>query len=259
MLTPVIVTTSWDDGDPADLKIAELLAAQGLSGTFYIPVKAHHTAQRLTSSDLRSLARMGFEIGGHGVSHPDLTLCNPAELACEVGCSKKQLENELGRAVWMFAYPKGRCNGKVISSLKQAGYWGARTTRMLARGINFDPFQMPTSLQAYPHSWSAYLRNLGRAFSVGRATEYFARLPESGRWVDLAKGLFDAVLREGGVWHLYGHSWEVDELQLWSSLEEIFSYVAMRPGVLYLSNSNVLRLLPQESCQSSLANNVSSS
>lgn len=33
-----IMTTSWDDGDPCDLKVAELLRARGLAGTFYIPL-----------------------------------------------------------------------------------------------------------------------------------------------------------------------------------------------------------------------------
>ena len=259
MLTPTIVTTSWDDGASADLKVAELLGAQALCGTFYVPIEGHPKPERMSGSDLRALDRGGFEIGAHGVSHPDLTSCSPADLACEVGGSKQQLENELGRAVRMFAYPKGHYNQRVISSLKEAGYLGARTTRMMSRRINFDPFQMPTSLQAYPHSRSGYLRNLGRAFSLGRAAEYFARLQDAGGWVSLAKGLFDAVLRDGGVWHLYGHSWEVDALELWKSLEEVFSYVAMRPGVLYLSNSQVLSLIPQENCQSSLANNATSS
>lgn len=259
MPTPVIVTTSWDDGDPTDLKIAELLAAWGLCGTFYVPIQGHHTPKRVNGSDLRFLAEKGFEIGAHGVSHSNLTQCNPEDLAREVGYSKRYLEDELGRAVRMFAYPNGRYNHQVVLSLKEAGYSGARTTRMLARTIHFDPFQMPTSIQAYPHSRSRYLRNLGRAFSILRTTEYLLRLQQAGRWVDLAKTLFDAVLRNGGVWHLYGHSWEVDELQLWNSLKEIFSYVSMQPGVLYLSNSQVLNLSPQESCQTSLANSASSS
>lgn len=259
MQMPVIVTTSWDDGASADLRIAELLAAHNLRGTFYVPIKGHHASDRMSNSDLCSLVEMGFEIGAHGISHPNLTECNPAGLSYEVSYSKRCLEDELGHEVRMFAYPQGRYNRKVIMSLKQAGYWGARTTRMLARDLNFDPFQMPTSVQAYPHSTSAYLRNLSRAFSIGRATEYLARLKQSRTWVELAKGLFDAVLRDGGIWHLYGHSWEVDELGLWSSLEEVFAYVSMRPSVLYLTNSNVLTLLPQESRQSSLANNVSTS
>ena len=31
-----IVTTSWDDGHSTDLRVAELLAAHGLKGTFYV-------------------------------------------------------------------------------------------------------------------------------------------------------------------------------------------------------------------------------
>ena len=42
-----IVTTSWDDGDPSDLRVAELLAARKLPGTFYIPVKGHHRSSRM--------------------------------------------------------------------------------------------------------------------------------------------------------------------------------------------------------------------
>ena len=259
MPTPVIVTTSWDDGPVADLRMAELLAAHGLPATFYVPIKGHHASERISSSDLRAIAMMDFEIGAHGVSHPDLTLCTPAGLKFEVEASGQQLEDELGLAVRMFAYPQGRLNKRVLSAVECAGYCGARTTRMLARGIYFDPFQMPTSVQAYPHSTPAYLRNLVRSFSIVRTAEYLSRLQQSRNWVQLAKALFDAVMHKGGIWHLYGHSWEVEEMQLWNGLEEIFSYVAQRPGVLYLSNSKVLSLAPQESRASSLAGSASAS
>ena len=252
-----IVTTSWDDGDSGDLKIGELLARHALHGTFYVPIKGHHSSGRMSSAELSSLAAMGFEIGGHGVSRPNLTLCTPEELEREVGWCKQELEDELGQAVHMFAYPQGRYNRQVISAVKQAGYWGARTSRMLARRIDFDRFRMPTSVQAYPHSATGYLRNLGRSFSIGRTTEFLMRLQTSRSWMDLAAALFDKVLREGGVWHLYGHSWEVNDLRLWSELEDIFDYVAERPGVLYLSNSKVLGLLPQESFPPSLADDIS--
>jgi hypothetical protein len=32
----VIVTTSWDDGHPADERVLDMLAERGLRGTFYI-------------------------------------------------------------------------------------------------------------------------------------------------------------------------------------------------------------------------------
>lgn len=257
MRPPAIVTTSWDDGDSSDLKIGEMLGQHGLHGTFYVPIKGHHASGRMSSVELFSLAAMGVEIGAHGVSQPNLTLCTPEQLDLEVGWSKQQLEDELGQPVRMFAYPRGRYNRQVISAVKQAGFWGARTSRMLARGIDFDRFRMPTSVQAYPHSATGYLRNLGRSFSIGRTTEFLKRLQASRTWVGLAVAFFDKVLREGGVWHLYGHSWEVNDLQLWTELAEIFAYVAGRPGVLYLPNSKILGLLPQESFPPPLADNIS--
>lgn len=257
MRPPAIVTTSWDDGNPSDLKIAELLSRRGLHGTFYVPIKGHHVSGRMSRAELASLAAMGLEIGAHGISQANLTLCTPEQLDYEVGGSKQQLEEELGQAVRMFAYPRGRYNREVVSAVREAGYWGARTCRMLARGMEFNRFRMPTSVQAYPHTARGYLRNLGRSFSIGRTTEFVMRLPASRSWVKLARAVFDKVLREGGVWHLYGHSWEVDEMQLWPDLDDVFAYVGGRPGVLYLPNSKVLGLLPQESFPPALADDIS--
>jgi peptidoglycan-N-acetylglucosamine deacetylase len=245
--TSRIVTTSWDDGDPSDLRVAELLSARGLGGTFYIPIKGHHKSDRMDSVKLRSLAAHGFEIGAHGVSHPNLPQCGPRELVQEVETCKKQLEDDLNREVRIFAYPRGRYSTSVISCLKQAGYVGARTTRMLARELVIDPYKMPTSVHVYPHSKSDYIKNLARALDLGRAWEYITQLSQATGWPELAKLLFDLVLREGGIWHLYGHSWEIEELGLWDSLEEILSYVSKREGVRYFSNGEVLNFLPVKS------------
>jgi hypothetical protein len=63
----------------------------------------------------------------------------------------------------------------------------------------------------------------------------------------MGKILFDQVLREGGLWHLYGHSWEIEQGGLWAGLAEMLDYVCGREGVLYLSNRDVLECLPSES------------
>ena len=55
----------------------------------------------------------------------------------------------------------------------------------------------------------------------------------------LSRLIFDRVLRHGGVFHIWGHSWELEEGGLWSAFEEVLRYVARRPGVLYLTNGAV--------------------
>src|SRR5690242_1565177 len=239
---PRVVTTSWDDGDPHDLMVARMLTDFKLPGTFYIPVKGHHGRERMDRADVQSLDSQGLEIGAHGVSHPNLAQCDQRQLAIEVETSKKRMEDDLGKEVPMFAYPRGRHSSKVIASVKQAGFAGARTTAMLAREMAFDPFRMPTTVQVFPHSTVEYARNLARAGNLPRAWRYWTRLRRAAHWVDLAMLMFDDVMDEGGVWHLFGHSWEISSLKLWDELKMVLNYVANRPQVTYLPNCGVAEI-----------------
>lgn len=239
MSSPIIVTTSWDDGDPLDLRVAELLRARDLLGTFYVPIARYKGRERLTTSQLRSLVDEGFEVGGHTLTHKVLPKLSSQEIAREV--DKDGLEDILGRPVRMFCYPKGRFNGRVTRQVKHAGYEGARTVRMLRQSLDFDPFQMPTSLPAYPNRKQMYARNLLKGRNIRGLFHYVTEFIRLDNWVSLGKILFDRVLREGGVWHLYGHSWQVEEMGLWDDLEEMLDYVSLRPGVAYIPNCDVIR------------------
>lgn len=241
-----IVTTSWDDGDPADLRLAELLGSRGLRGTFYIPNTGYDGRPTLDPAALRTLAADGHEVGAHGVTHRTLPTLGSQELAREVRDCKSRLEDILGSKVPMFCYPKGRYNKNVIRALKAAGYEGARTTRMLALKLDFDPFEMPTSLQVYPHTRSTYLRNVAKARNIGRLYDYMTQFMRVESWVELGKVLFEFVLREGGIFHLYGHSWEIEELGLWDDLGEMLDYVSRRDDVVYVSNAEMLKELQPE-------------
>ena len=61
MFWPRIVTTSWDDEAPLHLKVAELLRARALPGTFYIPPIGYDGCRTLGSGHLRLLTSKGFE------------------------------------------------------------------------------------------------------------------------------------------------------------------------------------------------------
>lgn len=237
---PRIVTTSWDDGDVRDLRVAEMLHARNLPATFYVPITGHHGSQGLGRDDLRSLNGQGFEIGGHGFSHRILPQCSRKVVIQEVEACKQSLEDILGSEVRMFAYPRGRHSNVAVRSVKRAGYAGARTTEMFALGLHFDPYKMPTTMHVYPHSKSDYFRNMARAVDLGRAWRYLTQLWQVESWVELAKILFDSILLGSGVFHLYGHSWEIDELGLWDDLEEVLNYVAHRDDVIYLPNGKAL-------------------
>jgi len=252
-----IVTTSWDDGDPCDLRVAELLRARGLPGTFYAPFVGHHGREVLTPRQLRELVAEGFEVGGHTLSHSVLPELLPRKIAWEVGACKSRLEDILGEHVRMFCYPKGQFNTNVIQHVKRAGYEGARTTRMLRVDAGFDAFEMPTSVQAYPHSQWAYIKNLARHAGSRDLCKFLINC-RGLNWREIGKKLFDRVLFEGGVWHLYGHSWEIERLNLWNDLREMLDHVSKRDDVIYLSNFEVTHHLAGNSKKraSSLTNKL---
>ena len=230
-----IVTTSWDDGDYTDLKLAELLRSRGIRGTFYVPI--NYRVRPLDHCQLRVLSSEGFEIGAHGFSHKPLWRLSPPELVQEVGPCKPILEDIIGRGVRMFCYPCGRYDARVVHALQAAGYWGARTVRLLATRPAFNPFEMPTTLQIFPHPPSTYLKSVAGARSLESLRTCLAQISRLGSWLELGKKLFDSVLEDGGIWHLYGHSWEVERLGLWDDLCEMLDYVGGREGVSYVPNS----------------------
>jgi peptidoglycan/xylan/chitin deacetylase (PgdA/CDA1 family) len=244
---PSIVTTSWDDGSPRDRRIAELLRSRELPGTFYIPMSGYLGGPTLTRADIQALSDDGFEVGAHSVSHESLTLLRTRrEIEHEVVACKHALEQTIGKEVAMFCYPNGRYNSRVMKEVHSAGYKGARTTRMLSITPAFKPFEMPTTLQAYPHPRSGYVRDLGRARNVPGLWRFTTKLGGFQNWIDLGKQLFSQVLENGGVWHLYGHSWEINQLGLWSDLIEMLDYVSHRNGVLYLTNSELVSVVSKQ-------------
>ncbi len=234
------MTTSWDDEDRNGLRVAELMSRNGLRGTFYVPTGRLGQTSFFSASDLKTLASAGFEIGAHTVSHAILPELEGMELNREVGECKSVLEEILGTEVSMFCYPKGRVNREVEEAVRRAGYKGARSTEMLSTSAEFDPFAMPATLQAYPHRRSNYVRNFIRLRAPGALLKAIPDLLRFDGWLQLGKSTFDRVLKTGGVWHLYGHPWEIEKLGLWPQLAEMFAYVGNREGVQYVTNGQLL-------------------
>jgi peptidoglycan-N-acetylglucosamine deacetylase len=245
----VIVTTSWDDGDRADLRLAEMLRARGMAGTFYVPTNPYGGRPALSHEDLRNLSAEGFEIGAHGVTHKLLWGLPEKELAAEIDPCKPVLEDILGKEVRMFCYPCGRYDANVIRAIEKAGFAGARTVRMLSTRLQFSRYEMPTTVQIMPHAKSGYMKNVLRARKLEGVQVFLGQMSRLGNWLELSKSLFDEVLENGGMWHLYGHSHELDKLNLWQGLEEILDYVGRRKEVKYMPNGQVVSLVFPQSSQ----------
>lgn len=193
------IITSWDDGCKEDFKTAELLKKYKLHGIFFIPSRTY-----LSEQEIKQLAK-DFEIGGHTVTHPlDLKKLTLLQQFIEMADNRVWLQELTGQEVNWFCYPRGRYNEQTIEALKKTGFKYARTTMVGNHVESENPYRIHTSVHAFPNrreynqkSWFQY------------AKEQYTMAKES----------------HNGYFHIWGHSWEVEQYSLWQELEELFEYI----------------------------------
>lgn len=78
---------------------------------------------------IQEMERHGIEFGAHTYTHPRLDQTPESELERELVQSKKVIEDKLGHAVDLFAYPYGRFDSKSAEMVGRT-YAGACTTRL---------------------------------------------------------------------------------------------------------------------------------
>ena len=117
-------------------------------GSSEVPWWDRHQAVRhpwMTWDHVRSLRRMGFDVGAHTRSHVDLGAVSERVAKDEILGARLELQNELAAPVDLFAYPYGRrrnLDNRGRDLVKAAGF---RCCCSSFGGINVsggDPFQL---------------------------------------------------------------------------------------------------------------------
>ena len=131
----------------------------------------------LSAAELRELAAAGFEIGSHGLTHAALDGLSAADAEREVASSKRALEDAVGRAVGVLAYPYfWRVTLPAIR-------WGVTYGVVLATARADDPRHALPRIDAYylrrPWLFRTLGTPLGSAYLALRAAGRRAR----GRWL----------------------------------------------------------------------------
>jgi peptidoglycan-N-acetylglucosamine deacetylase len=215
-----IITTSWDDGHPLDLRLAEMLERNGLTGTFYIPRRIETGV--MADAQVRDLSNK-FEIGAHTINHVFLADAPDAVAREEIAGSRKWVQDITGKPCPMFCPPAGKFNDNHRRMFKAAGFTGIRSVEF----VSLDPprnrgglAEMPTTLQSYPHSAISYLRNFAKRKGFRNFWLYMSR-GHARHWPTLSRRLLDRAVATGGVFHLWGHSWEIEASNQWVALEAV--------------------------------------
>jgi len=227
-MAQVRVTTSWDDGDVLDLRLAESMDRYGVKGTFYIPGTA-----KLATSDLCALASR-HEVGAHTLSHSRVDLLPPAEAQREIEAGKAWLEDQVGAAVHAFCYPWGAWSEQAVALVRQAGFRYARTVERFRFGLSDEPLLNGTTCQTLIKK-----KDIFRFLRMKRGNPLALRYLTD--WGYLARQTFFEARRRGGVFHLWGHSWEVDRFDQWAQLDAFFRFLSQQEDVVFVTNGELLR------------------
>ena len=218
------ITTSWDDGHPLDMRLAELLSKHGLPATFYIPLSNERPV--VSPAQIRELSAQ-FEVGGHTMNHRDLTSVSNDVGRREITDCKHALEQVTGKPVTSFCFPLGHFRPQHLTHVKEAGYRVARTVELMsleAPRLRDGALLMPTTIQAVPAGLVTYARNSLKRLRPFNLIRYLRFKREN--WVSTAETVLRRALDSGGVFHLWGHSWEIEEHQAWKDVERILAMLA---------------------------------
>jgi peptidoglycan/xylan/chitin deacetylase (PgdA/CDA1 family) len=139
------VVVSIDDGYRSNyLNARPILRRLGWPAVLNLKVgNLHEPDYGVTSGQVRELLALGWEVDSHTIDHPDLTTVDAAELAREVGQSRRRLQRAFGVPVNFFCYPAGRYDDAVVAAVEQAGYLAATTVNPgLASPAEADRFTL---------------------------------------------------------------------------------------------------------------------
>jgi len=236
---PSLVSTSWDDGHPLDLRVADLLSRYGLTGTFYVP--RHVSWPTMTEREIRELS-LRFEVGAHTLDHVLLDRVGDDEARNQLLGSRQWIEDVTGKPCRIFCFPGGKYRREQLPLLRESGFEAARTAELLSTRF---PRRMSglslisTTVQVFPHSPLAYAKNAIRRLSlrnlVGTRALFCAR-----DWLKLAQELLERTGAQGGVFHLWGHSSEIEEQRQWGRLEALLATLSeSRNQLTYVTNSEL--------------------
>ena len=131
------VVITFDDGYRNNLRDAlPVLTAYGFTATVFVTTgyigktnrwpNQHSSIPKLpmmTWDEIKEMRRAGIDFGAHSHSHTRLTEVEPEEARREMLRSKSEIEERLGEAIDLLAYPYGSYNGEVkeiASSLFEA-------------------------------------------------------------------------------------------------------------------------------------------
>ena len=219
---PKAFSISYDDGVLQDIRFVDLLNKYGLKGTFNLNsglMRSRFTWKhdcgmeitRLSENQALSLYA-GHEVASHTLTHPYMESLSRGDILCQLTTDRMNLQNLFGREILGFAVPFLYYSDEIAECARQAGFAYARISEITG------DYAIPED----PYFWR------GSKFHWDEDLE------------DFVLGFLETD-RELALCELVGHSYDLDVLNLWDTMERILSRIAASSDVAPMTNLELVR------------------
>lgn len=217
------VSFSWDDGSISDLKLAEYFIKYHIPCKLFVPTYNRENRTVLSASQIQSLKHPLISFGGHTNSHVYLTQIPLSDINKEVDDNIKYLEDITGEPIKHFCLPGGQYNSQIIQLIKDQ-FDSIRTADTMC-SLFTGKIRKPT-FHFYPRGKRSLLGNAFRNKDRIFLSALKAALRCSNDF-DMIKYILKLLHNQKDLYqiHIWGHSWEIEELQLWEELDEMLKYI----------------------------------
>ena len=138
--SPVVVSLTFDDGHASHAAVGPMLQERGMTGTFYINSgMVGSSGYYMNWSQVQALHDAGNEIGGHTLTHVNLTQVDQATATRETCDDRTALINRGLGSVISFAYPYAVSNATAESVVASCGYTTGRRVGGLSSSTPAEP------------------------------------------------------------------------------------------------------------------------
>jgi peptidoglycan-N-acetylglucosamine deacetylase len=218
----VNISFAWDDGSIEDLKMMDLSLNYNIPAIFFIPV-TNSERSVLPESEVKAIARNGFEIGAHTYSHSYLTYLTLTKADTELISGRDFYEQLLGKEILHFCFPGGKYNDKLTEMAKN--YFKSARTADTGAIVSENAFIIKPTFHFFNRGKKSLVYN---SFKNSSVINYLTmRNVFSRGYFTFLKNIIADLndYKETYRIIIWGHSWEIEKFSLWCELEDFFQWL----------------------------------
>ena len=229
------IAFSWDDGALEDQRLFELHEKHNIPGMFFIPTRNREGREVITPEIMRMAESSYIRFGGHTENHTYLTSIPLSEVDKEVLLNKDYLENALGHEIEDFCLPGGKYTPEILDVVNKY-YKTIRTADTM--NFKYSGGILKPAFHFYPRGIKSLLGNAVK--NKNYALAIYVALHFQTDYFELIESMIKKEANTDSSLMIWGHSWEIENFQLWKKLEHFMTLDFVRENAVEYSDMFML-------------------